>query len=261
MIFIYILFFVIFIAFSLRYNWWRMPAGNDKARVLMYHSIDEHFGDKFDKWRVKPEDFERQIAWMSKKGYKFFTLSEICEFLDGKEFPKKSVCITFDDGYGDNFTNAYKILKKYSAKASIFLIPNQDENYWEAKNTSHISKMLNKEQILQMRDIVEFGAHTSTHANLTAISIQQAKSEIENSKKDVENITKKPCLSFAYPYGKFNNEIVDLVDEAGFKNAVIVRRGVFDIKDERLKIKRIGILGTEGFFDFWLRFTRIRNKF
>lgn len=72
MIFIYILFFVIFIAFSLRYNWWRIPAGNDKVRVLMYHSIDEHFGDKFDKWRVKPEDFERQIAWMSKKGYKFF---------------------------------------------------------------------------------------------------------------------------------------------------------------------------------------------
>ena len=68
-------------------------------------------------------------------------------------------------------------------------------------------------------------------------------------------------MSFAYPYGKFNNEIVDLVDEAGFKNAVIVRRGVFDIKDERLKIKRIGILGTESFFDFWLRFTRIRNKF
>lgn len=258
---IYLLIFCVLLAFSLRYHWWRKPASKDSARVLMYHSVDEHFGDKFDKWRLKPADFEKQIKWLFKKGYKFFQLSEMCDLLEDKSLPKKSVCITFDDGYENNFTNAYEILKKYNAKATIFLIPNQKQNHWESKNTSHLSKMLNTDQIFKMKDIIEFGAHTSSHVNLINIPLDEAKKEIENSKKDVEKITQKPCISFAYPYGKFNDEIVKLVHKAGFKNAVIVRRGVLNKGDDRLKIKRIGILGTESFFDFYLKFTRIRNKF
>lgn len=260
MIFVWIFLGLLIVVFSLRYNWWRMPLNDANVRVLMYHSIENHFGDKFDKWRVLPRDFERQIAWMVKKGYKFFTLTEICALKESVNLPKKAVCITFDDGYADNFTNAYPVLKHFGAKATIFLLPNQKENHWEKTNTNHISAMLSSDQIVQMMDIIEFGAHSLNHLNLTKISLENSKFEIENSKKEVEKITGKACESFAYPYGKFDGNIVKLVSEAGFKNAVIVQRGVFSQNDDRLKIKRIGILGTESFFDFWLRFTRIRNK-
>lgn len=258
MIFVCIFLFIILVAFSLRYNWWRVCISDNHARVLMYHSIERHFGDKFDKWRVLPKDFEKQIAWIAKNGYKFYTLSELCEL--SENMPKKAVCITFDDGYADNFTNAYEILKKYGAKATIFLIPNQKENHWEKANTTHLSAMLSSEQIAKMSDIVEFGSHTINHANLLQILLEQARVEIENSKKEVEKITGKICESFAYPYGKYDEKILQITEECGFKNAVIVKRGVFKSGENRLEIKRIGILGTESFFDFWLKFKKIRNK-
>ena len=152
---IYFVAFLIFAAaagVSLRYNWWRIPQGWHKARVLMYHSVEEHKGDKFDKWRLKPADFERQIAWLAKNGFESFKLSELIA-LD--RLPKKAVCITFDDGFENNFTNAFEILKKYDFKASIFLVPDAAQNDWERANTIHLARMLSEEQILKICSICE----------------------------------------------------------------------------------------------------------
>ncbi|MBE3609301.1 polysaccharide deacetylase family protein [Campylobacter californiensis] len=254
--------FYIFIAFlaiviSLRYNWWRKSESLAHARVLMYHSIDTHKGDKFDKWRVKPEDFEKQMAWLYKNGFTSYTISELCDF---SKLPKKAVCITFDDGYADNFTNAYPVLKKYGFKATIYLVPNQKTNHWEEKNTKYVSCMLNEDEILKMGDLVEFGSHTMSHLNLERASLESVKDELINSKKAVENLSKKECKAFAYPYGKYNDDIACLTKDVGYKNAVIVKRGLFKSKDDKFTIKRIGILGTESFFDFWLKFHKVRNK-
>lgn len=256
----YILLFIIFVfiaVFSLRYNWWRKPKSYNKARVLMYHSIEKQHNEKFDKWRVKPFDFEKQIKWLYKNGFKSYTISELCDL---NSIPKKSVVITFDDGYESVFLNAFSVLKKYNFKATIYLLPNQTTNHWESKNTAFISNMLKNDQILDMIEsgLIEFGAHTINHVNL--LTCDNQKNEIENSKHEVEKITGKKCESFAYPYGKFDENIINLVKNSGFKNAVIVKRGLFEYNDNKFNIKRIGILGTESFFDFYLRFTRIRNK-
>ena len=137
---------------SLRYNWWRIPQGWHKARVLMYHSVEEHKGDKFDKWRLKPADFERQIAWLAKNGFKSFKFSELIAL---ERLPKKAVCITFDDGFENNFTSAFEILKKYNFKASIFLVPDAVQNDWERANTTHLARMLSEEQILKICSLCE----------------------------------------------------------------------------------------------------------
>jgi len=152
---IYFVAFLIFAAatgVSLRYNWWRIPQGWHKARVLMYHSVEEHKGDKFDKWRLKPADFEKQIAWLAKNGFKSFKLSELIAL---ERLPKKAVCITFDDGFENNFTSAFEILKKYDFKASIFLVPDAVQNDWERANTAHLARMLSEEQILKICSLCE----------------------------------------------------------------------------------------------------------
>ena len=226
----------------------------------MYHSISEHVGtEKHNKWRVKPKDFEKQMNWFYKNNWKSFTISELVK-LD--EIPEKSFVITFDDGYEDNFTNAFSVLQKYNFKATIYLVPNQTINHWEEKNTSILSNLLNNEQILQMQNsgLVEFGSHTLSHVNLSKTDEFQLEKELIESKKEIEKITNKECEAFAYPYGKFDDKIVQAVKNAGYKNATVVKRGLFEQNDDIFTIKRIGILGTESFFDFILKISRIRNK-
>ncbi len=260
MYYILIPIFLLLIAFSARYNWWRIPQGYKKTRVLMYHSISEHIGvEKHNKWRVKPKNFEKQMNWFYKNNWKSFTISELIS-LD--EIPEKSFVITFDDGFEDNCTNAFPILQKYNFKATIYLVPNQKTNHWEEKNTSVLSNLLNNEQILQMQNsgLIEFGSHTLSHVNLSKINDEQLLIELQESKKEVEKITKKECEAFAYPYGKFDDKIVDFTKKVGYKNATVVKRGLFKKDDDVFTIKRIGILGTESFFDFILKISRIRNK-
>lgn len=226
----------------------------------MYHSISEHIGaEKHNKWRVKPEDFEKQMKWFYDNKWTSFTISQLVE---QNEIPKKSFVVTFDDGYEDNYLNAFPILQKYNFKATIYLVPNQKTNHWEEKNTSVLSNLLNEKQILEMQNsgLIEFGSHTLSHVNLSTITDEQLLSELKESKKEVENITKKECKAFAYPYGKFDDKIVQFVKDVGYKNATVVKRGLFEINDDVFTIKRVGILGSESFMDFLLKISRVRNK-
>jgi peptidoglycan/xylan/chitin deacetylase (PgdA/CDA1 family) len=257
---IYSLMLLLILLISLRYNWWRLPQSYKKARVLMYHSISEHIGsEKHNKWRVKPKDFEKQMKWFYENKWNSFTISELVK-LD--KIPKKSFVVTFDDGYEDNFINAFPILKNYNFKATIYLVPNQKTNHWEEKNTSVLSKLLTVEQILEMQNsgLIEFGSHTLSHVNLSTINDEQLFIELKESKEEIEKITKKECEAFAYPYGKFDDKIIQAVKKAQYENATVVKRGLYQQNDDPFIIKRIGILGTESFVDFLLKVSRIRNK-
>lgn len=226
----------------------------------MYHSVCDHIeNEKHNKWRVKPIDFEKQMHWFYKNNWKSFTISELVKL---NEIPEKSFVITFDDGYEDNYLNAFPILQKYDFKATIYLVPNQKTNHWEEKNTSVLSNLLNEKQILEMQSsgLIEFGSHTLSHVNLSKIDDVQLEKELIESKNEIEKITNKECEAFAYPYGKFDDKIVNAVKIAQYKNATVVKRGLFEQNDDMFTIKRVGILGTESFVDFLLKISRVRNK-
>jgi peptidoglycan/xylan/chitin deacetylase (PgdA/CDA1 family) len=248
------------IAWSLRYNWWRLPVSDDRPRVLMYHMVKAHIpGDrKRNKWRVKPEDFEKQMAWFAANGWHSYTISEMVE---AENLPPKSFCITFDDGYADNFTHAFPVLQRYGFKATIYLVPGYTHNRWENFEEDTYDALLTAQQIeaMQSSGLIEFGSHTLNHKNLLTLSQEEAQREITESKQKVESITHEVCKAFAYPYGKYDQKSVKWVEEAGYENATVVKRGTFEVQ-KPYEIRRIGILGTESFFDFYLKITRIRNK-
>jgi len=114
----------------------------------MYHSVDSEKG----KGGIFVDEFEEHIKWIKDK--KTFKMEEL-KGLDYK-LPKNSILITFDDGYKNNYTLAFPILKKYNMKATIFL------------NTKFIEKddaYLNWAEIREMYEsgLVDFQLHTHSH--------------------------------------------------------------------------------------------------
>lgn len=270
MIYVIISLFVIIIFFSLKFSWWRKNISYSYPRVLMYHMISEHLPknqSKFNRLRVKPSEFEKQLIWLKKKNFKSFTLTELSELED---IPAKSVVLTFDDGYEDNFIEAFPLLKKYGFKATIYIVLNRFEQNWatdkdlnQASNELNSEKMLSNEQIKEMLDsgIVEIGSHTLDHVNLPKLNKEEKNKQIIESKQQIEKVFNIKCNSFAYPFGFFDEDSLKIVNEANYTNATTTVNGVFDKnKYSNFEIPRIMISGRQGLFSFILKIKKGRNR-
>ena len=252
---------LIFIVFSLRYAWWRRTVDYKNPRILMYHMIKKPIKNaKFNKLRVSPEKFERQIQYLLKKGFKFFTMKELME--NKNNLPEKCVVLTFDDGYEDNYTNAFPILKKYNVKATIYLVVDRHDREWSSnKKVHHNSGELRKEPKLKDKQIkemlksklVEIGSHTITHPNLLKLDMNEKRKEIINSKKMIEERFNINCVSFCYPFGLFDENDVKLAKEAKYTSATTTEKGISPLDEDEFLLKRIAVSGKDNIFDFMLK--------
>nr|ART35838.1 B268 [uncultured bacterium]ART36428.1 C415 [uncultured bacterium]ART37313.1 E178 [uncultured bacterium]ART39345.1 H410 [uncultured bacterium]ART39661.1 J234 [uncultured bacterium] len=86
--------------------------------VLMYHHVSPNPGLV----TISPATFHAQIAWLAKHNYRSISTDDLAAFLTGKPLPEKSVMITFDDGYLDNYLYAHPILQAFGFKAVLFII-------------------------------------------------------------------------------------------------------------------------------------------
>ena len=103
------------------YSLARKVLTNSQITILLYHRVSPADPPWYHGGAVRPEDFEREIAYLCKVA-RIVPLDWLVEQLrQGKPMPSNVACITFDDGYKDNYTFAYPILRKYNAPATIFL--------------------------------------------------------------------------------------------------------------------------------------------
>lgn len=251
------------LGFSLRYAWWRPALDWRRPRVLMYHMVSAHVpGAKFNGLRVTPQAFERQLAWLQAQGFRFATMAEL-QSAGAGGLPAKTVAITFDDGYEDNYTQAFPLLKKYGAKATLYLVVDRHERDWSTyKKAHHTGGELMRERKLsdaQVREmlasgLVELGAHTLTHANLPTLDDAVRRSEVLGAKEALEQQFGVPVTSFAYPFGIFGESDVAAVRAAGYRNAVTTVDGI-DAHPyaDPLRIRRIKVSGKDNFLAFVLR--------
>ncbi len=166
------------------------------------------------------------MRYLADNGYTPILFNE----LENNCLYEKPVIITFDDGYDDNYRNAYPVLKKYGFKAVVFLIVNSFD-------TPHY---LTKVQILEMKDIISFQSHTLNHPDLSKIKRDELENECVLSKSLIEELTGEPVYVISYPYGKYNGVVVDTVSRS-YDYAVTTKTGIYGRTDDNYRICRIRV--------------------
>ncbi len=205
-----------------------------RSIILVYHEISKQGASS--KYAVSVENFEKQMDYI-KRHFSTVSLDTILETHEGKlSSATDTVAINFDDGFKDNFLNAYPVLKKYQLRATIFLVSG-----WIV----HKKDMLNWEEIkLMEKNGIDFGSHTVNHRMLSGLDSNAANDEICRSKADLANLLTKEMCYFAYPYGKkrhFTEEIKAKVKQAGYKAAFTTENREINAHSDRFELGRFCI--------------------
>ncbi len=201
--------------------------------MLNYHQV----ADTNNPLAVHVSDFDTQMKFLADSGCITITPDELYAGINGEiELPPKPVLITFDDGYIDNYTNAFPILKKYKLRATIFVIP---------AFTSVYPGYMTWEQLKEMESKgIAIESHTLNHTKLEELPDDEIRNELLNSKNLLEEQLGHPIEFLAYPTGTYNLHIAGIAQDVGYKGAFTIKYGVVDKGSNFFALERVPIFNT-----------------
>jgi peptidoglycan/xylan/chitin deacetylase (PgdA/CDA1 family) len=209
--------------------------------ILCYHDLAE----KGSRYSVTPQQFEAHLKTLRANGFTFLTVSELVSLLDGKwdgAIPRRVVAITLDDGFRSAYTVAFPLLRKYQAKATLFVYTN-----WVAKT----KKALTWAQLREMAQsgLVEIASHTVTHAYPKRLRRalrpeayrQRWLWELQTSKQALEQQLGITVRGLAYPGGQVDDTLKHLAQQVGYQWAVTINPKPVTPQCDRYALPRFGI--------------------
>jgi peptidoglycan/xylan/chitin deacetylase (PgdA/CDA1 family) len=234
------------------------PDGTPRREVvpiLMYHHVGVP-GPGADAIRrdlsVSPEAFEAQLRYLIERGYEPVTLNSLIMHLQlGHGLPPKPVVLTFDDGFKDQYSNAYPLLKKYGFVGTFFIITLfADEERPEYMSWSEI-------EFLHSNGM-EIGSHSYTHPSLRGKSYDYVVWQVLGSREAIEARIGEPVRFFSYPSGQYDELTIDVLRSAGYWSAVTVEAGSLQTAESPFELRRIRVRGRydvrefDRWFNYWL---------
>ena len=213
----------------------KMPRDkNIDVPILTYHKVD----DVVDPLSVPPAEFEQQMKYLQENGYHSISPDQLTAYLNyGRPLPDRPVMITFDDGYVDNYVNAYPILKKYDFTATVFIVTGL---------ISQDKRFMNWDQVREMQnDRFVFASHSVTHTPLNQLGPEGLRRELMESSAAMERQLGKKPRYFAYPTGDYSAKIEEQVKLAGYRAAFTIRYGQAGIKSSPYALERIPIFRSQ----------------
>lgn len=195
-----------------------------RVPVIQYHKIDKPGDGVLVRGGfTPPARFARQMAYLKKRGFVFFTASELIDhYRENGAFPENGLAITLDDGWKDNYTHAFPVLKRLGIKATIFIVPGLIGQVTSKAMADGEGgrEHLSREDIIEMAGGgIEFGSHSMNHRLLNQISPEEVLFEVAESKKQIEDMLQRPCKTFAYPAGHYTEESQQIIENAGYTAA------------------------------------------
>ena len=251
----------------------KMGAAFGGLPVLNYHKISG--GSDFDFLTVNTAELRKHFSYLNKKGYTTVFISDVLAHIEQKKpLPAKPVMITLDDGYRDNYTALYPLLKEYNIKANIFLVG----GFIQSPDNKHLAPnpmgefMFAHEAVEMSKDQVEFGLHTFSHQSYSKLSLPEIETDLKKTKARLLElgIPIQPC--HAYTFGAYNqtNEskrqtMFDLLQQNDIRLAFRVSNWVDKLPiQNKYFISRIHVSGLFPFWKFKVAvwgFIKIFNRF
>lgn len=241
--------------------------------VLNYHKISS--GNDPDFLTVTTRQLRKHFDYLNENGYTTIFISELLEYVEQqKPLPAKPVMITLDDGYRDNFTSLYPLLKEYNIKANIFLVAGfiqSPDNKYISPNSMGEFMYVADAQVMS-RDMVQFGLHTFSHQSYSKLSLPEIEADIKRTKERLQElgIPVQPC--HAYTFGAYNQKndnkrmaMLELMKQNDIRLAFRVSNWVDKLPvKNKLFISRIHVSGMFPFWKFKVAvwgFIKIFNRF
>ncbi len=224
-----------------------------RVPILMYHYISVPPADA-DKYRldlsVTPEEFQSQLDYLTEAGYHPVRLSDLtATLLTGIPLPEKPIVLSFDDGYTDNYVNAFPILKAHNFTGTFFVIVDAlDENRWGYMNWAQVEEMA--------ASGMEIGSHSLDHIELEGKTRIRQSQQILESKLAIDAHLPSKVTSFSYPSGKYDVNTMAVLKSAGYLGAVTEVQGALQSSDDPFELRRIRIRGSYTVADFahWIKY-------
>ena len=211
--------------------------------VLYYHSIADN------RVSVSPRAFRAQLAYLKQRGYRCTGIGEWLDRPQGAH--EKPVVLTFDDGFACMHENVLPILNEFGFRATFFIVPGYvGTTLWGDPVTGRWSRepspgrvacpVMCWEQVLGLhRAGMEIGSHTLSHRNLTDLPEQDARREVTESRRVLEQMLATRVRGFSYPRGCVTQALAHLVQESGYDYACTTQPGDLSSAMHRFLLPRV----------------------
>lgn len=223
------------------------------VRILMFHRVDRL--PAYDQLTVSPERFRRQMQRLAEH-YRVIPLTQALDEINAGKLLRRTVVITFDDGYYDNYEHALPVLRELGLPATVFVTSGFASG--EAQHARYPAAQrlhMDWNQVRQWLDVPgnEVGAHSRTHPYLSRLADENCEQEIAGCLQDFVREGIPHNGIFCYPSGDVGAREADLVRRSGYVAAVTVAPGVNRGNADCYWLRRTEITDQDDGISFFLK--------
>ena len=202
------------------------------AVILLFHRFGEN---KYPSTSIRTEQLDAMIQYIQDNDFKVWSLQKVLSYKkDNKTLPRKVIVLTIDDAFKSVYTVAYPKFKEAGFPFTVFVstgeVNRKNKSYMSWDNIRELSQ-----------NGVEIENHTVNHGYLVRGDIQDVRQDIEKAQQDILKHTGITSRVFAYPYGETNTDIINLVKELGFTEALGQHSGVYNETSPQYYIPRFSV--------------------
>lgn len=222
-----------------------------RVPVLMYHRLgipDNHS----DIYCIHPGRFAGQMHALAAAGYQAVGIDAFQQWQAGRQdLPANAFLLTFDDGFMGVHDHALPVLASLGWPATVFLVAGKigQQSDWQVTTRYPMAPhpLMGRDQLLRIQAAgISLQSHSLEHHDLTTLDMAMLTGDLAGSRERIAEIAGAMPDYLAYPYGRYNDSVCQAAAAAGFTMAFTVDSGFNSPGQDRYRIRRIDVFGSDS---------------